>query len=116
MADVQAKIADLTRQLAQAQSALAQAKTQSLPSPAAPAPVATTTPAQTASASKNLGTVTLLDGKSYPNSQVLKIEADGVVVNYTGGITKLYYNLMPPDLQKRFNYDPHEAAARAGGI
>ena len=35
---------------------------------------------------------------------------EGIVVNDSEGIMEIMYGLMPPDLQKRFGYDPHQAA------
>jgi hypothetical protein len=107
--DAQTTIADLTKQIQDAKVALAQAKAQAVaPSKATP-PAATATPSTPPG--NNLGTITTLDGKTFKNCQLLKVDADGIVVNYPEGITKILFGLMPPDLQKRFGYDPHQAAA-----
>jgi hypothetical protein len=58
-----------------------------------------------------LGTITTLDGKTFQKCQLLKVDADGIVVNHSEGITKILYGLLPPELQKKFGYDPHQAAA-----
>jgi hypothetical protein len=58
----------------------------------------------------NLGTITTLDGKTFQNCQLLGVKADRIVINYAGGITEILYGLMSPELQKRFGYDPHQAA------
>jgi hypothetical protein len=63
----------------------------------------------------DLGTVTLLDGKIYKNCQLVKVDTDGIVVNYSDSVTKLYFNLMPPDLQKKFGYDPHQPVVPVTG-
>jgi hypothetical protein len=54
----------------------------------------------------NLGTVSTLDARTYHNCKVLKVEADGVTFSHDDGITKVLYPFLPPNLQKRFNYDP----------
>ena len=106
--DAQAEIADLTKQIQTAQSALAEAKSQ-IPQ----APKATTAAEATAmaAAGNNLGSITALNGKTYQNCQLLKIKPDGIVFNHSEGITEISFGLLPPDLQKRFGYDPHQAAA-----
>jgi hypothetical protein len=110
VADAQAQMADLTKQLQAAQSALAEAKEQALEAAkASQAATPTTVPA--IPPTNNLGTITTFDGKTFQSCQLLKVQADGIVVNYSGGITQISYGLMPPDLQKRFGYDPHQAAA-----
>jgi hypothetical protein len=106
--EAQANIADLTKQVQTAQSALAEAKKQILPPPnatrSAIAPASPPPPIK-------FGTIATLDGKTFQNCQLLKVDADGIVISYSEGITKLLYGLLPPDLQKRFGYDPHQAAA-----
>jgi hypothetical protein len=110
VADAQTKIADLTKQVQDAQSALAKAEALQIPK-TTPAAVTTTPPKPTTSSPNNLGTIATLDGKTYQNCQLLKVKADGIVINDSDGITEIMYGLMPPDLQKRFSYDPHQAAA-----
>jgi hypothetical protein len=109
VADAGAKIADLTKQVQEAQSALAkaQAQAQAPQVPKANTPTPTTAPT---APGNNLGTITTLNGKIYQNCQLLKVQADGIVVNDADGITEIRFGLMPPDLQKRFGYDPHQAA------
>lgn len=71
--------------------------------------------AQAATAAQNsnsLGTITTLDGHTYQDCRVLKIESDGVTFNHADGITKILYPLLPPDMQKKFGYDPHAAVAQ----
>ena len=105
--EAQTEVADLTQQVQTAQTALAEARQPaarvSAPStPAAPVAVAP---------SNNLGNLTTLDGKSYLNCMLLKVEPDGIVVNDSTGITQVPFGLMPPDLQKRFGFDSHVAPA-----
>jgi len=109
--EAQAAIADLTTQLQNAQSGLALAKQAAAAKASAPAPPPATTPAAPPAPTNNLGTIATLDGKSYQNCQLLKVDADGITVNHSEGITKIVFGLLPPDLQKRFGYDPHQATA-----
>jgi beta-glucosidase-like glycosyl hydrolase len=109
VADAQTQITGLTKQLQNAQAALAAAKPSPITNPTS-SPSAAISPTKTAPVSNNLGTITMLDGKIYQNCQLLKVKPDGIVVNYAQGITELTYNLLPPELQKRFGYDPHVAA------
>lgn len=90
---------------AQAASPAAQAQ--------APAIATTTTPVPQAgesstgaTASMSLGTISTLDGKTYQNCQVLKVEQDGVVINSSSGITKIPFVMMSPELQKKFTLAP----------
>jgi hypothetical protein len=57
----------------------------------------------------NLGTINTLDGRTYHNCKVLKVEADGVTFSHDDGITKVLYPFLPPNLQKQFDYDPQKA-------
>jgi hypothetical protein len=105
--DGQATITDLTKQLQDAQTALAEEKQKILPPPAA---LVGSTAGLTPSAN-NMGTIATLDGKAFPNCELLKVQTDCIVVNFTGGITQIPYTIMPPDLQKRFGFDPQQAVA-----
>ena len=103
--DAQAKIADLTKQVQTAQDALADAKKQLLAAQAAAKPPSVAAPPRP---TNNLGTITTLDGKTFQNCLLLKFEADGIVVNHSEGITKIMYGLLPPEMQQKFGYDPHQ--------
>jgi hypothetical protein len=63
--------------------------------------------------SNNLGSITTLDGRTFQNCKVLKVESDGVTFSHDEGITKILYPFLPPSLQKQFGYDPQQAAANA---
>jgi len=51
------------------------------------------------------------NGKEYKNATVTQVEADGIVVKTKTGISKLYFIELPEDVQKRYHYDPVNAAA-----
>ena len=53
-----------------------------------------------------------VNGKDYHNVVVGQVEADLVHISYDGGIGTVALADLPPDLQKRFNYNP--AGAKAG--
>jgi hypothetical protein len=52
-----------------------------------------------------------INGKEYKNATVTQVEADGIVVKTKTGISKLYFTELPEDVQKRYHYDPANAAA-----
>jgi hypothetical protein len=52
-------------------------------------------------------------GKTYSNVRVVKVEDDLVSVTYDGGMGRLAIADLPPDVQKRFNYDPTKAKQAA---
>jgi hypothetical protein len=110
LADAQAELVDLTKKVQAAQNALAKAQAQALQAAKAATPAPTTAADAPSRPTNNLGTIVTLDGKTFQNCQLLKIQADGIVVNDADGIIEIRFGLMPPDLQKRFGYDPHQAA------
>ncbi len=122
--DNQASIADLTTKLQGAQTDLAStqkeldADKKIIADAAAKAAAAAAAAAKAAAAaagptSNSLGSFTTLDGQSFQNAQLLKIDQDGITFSHSQGITKVNFTLLPPDLQKRFGYDPHQAATQA---
>jgi hypothetical protein len=52
-----------------------------------------------------------VNGKEYKNATVTGVEADGIIVETKGGISKVYFAELPTDVQERFHYDPQKAAA-----
>jgi hypothetical protein len=102
LADAQKKIADLTSQITVA------AATQGAEDAGkATATVQASRPNQAAMVSfNNLGTVIRLDGKTFQNCQLLRVETDGITFNHSDGIAKILFPLLPPDLQKRFGFNP----------
>jgi chromosome segregation ATPase len=102
--------ADLTTRLAAAQEAARKAQEAAAKKAASPATASAAAAAQTA-ANNHLGTINTLIGQTFQNCQLLKVEADGITFSHSQGITKVIYANLPPDLQKRFGYDPHQAAA-----
>jgi len=52
-----------------------------------------------------LGTIRA-GGKTYTNCQLLRVQADGIVVSFDDGIIKLLFAALPPSLQKEYGFDP----------
>ena len=52
-----------------------------------------------------------LNGKEYKDATVTHVEPDGIGVKTKSGISKLYFQELPKEVQQRFNYDPQQAAA-----
>src|SRR5262245_17675773 len=53
------------------------------------------------------------NGKEYKNAMVTQVDPEGIVVKSKTGISKLYFTELPEDVQKRYHYDPANAAAAA---
>ena len=92
------------------------------PQPKAPAPVAVVRdPSRSASidaaansaiAAENSdaqGTITTLDGRTFQNCKILKVEADGITFSHDDGITKVLFPLLRPETQKKYGYSPQQA-------
>ena len=43
-------------------------------------------------------------GKEYKNATVSRVEADGIVVKFHGGIAKIFLVELPPEIQKQYGY------------
>jgi hypothetical protein len=56
---------------------------------------------------------TTTDGKKYISVTVIKVEADSVTILDSDGGARVPLATLPPDLQKKFNYDPQKAADAA---
>ena len=51
-----------------------------------------------------------VDGKEYKDAVVTHVDPDGIVVKTKSGISKLYFQELPKDVQQRFSYDPQNAS------
>jgi chromosome segregation ATPase len=51
------------------------------------------------------------NGKEYKNATVTRVEPDGIVIRFSGGIVKIAFTELPKEVQERFHYDPEKAAA-----
>jgi fibronectin type III domain protein len=53
-----------------------------------------------------------IDGKEYKNVEVSRVEPDGIVVTtFSGGIVKIPFNELSPEIKKKYGYNPQTAAA-----
>jgi hypothetical protein len=46
-----------------------------------------------------------INGKEYKNVTVSRVEPDGVVVTFSGGIVKIPFTELSPEIQKKYGYD-----------
>jgi hypothetical protein len=54
-----------------------------------------------------------LNGKEYKNVTVSRVEPDGIVIKFSGGIVKIPFTALSQDLQQKYHYDPAAAASYA---
>ncbi len=50
-----------------------------------------------------------INGKEYKNATVNRVEADGIMIKFHGGIAKIFFVELPPEIQKKYGYDPKAA-------
>jgi hypothetical protein len=51
-----------------------------------------------------------IDGKEYKNATVSRVEPDGIVITFSGGIVKVPFTELSPEIQKKYGYDSQAAA------
>src|SRR6266705_4251869 len=49
------------------------------------------------------------DGKEYKNAKINRVEPDGIVISFSGGIVKIPFADLSQELQRKYNYDPEAA-------
>jgi hypothetical protein len=52
-----------------------------------------------------------INGKEYKNATVSRIEPDGVVIRFSGGIVKIAFTELPKEVQERFLPSPAKTGA-----
>ena len=52
-----------------------------------------------------------INGKEYKNVTVKRVEPDGLVLSSKSGISKVYFNELPKEVQERFHYDAAKGQA-----
>jgi hypothetical protein len=52
-------------------------------------------------------------GKEYKNAIVSRVEPDGVVIKFSGGIVKIPFTELSPEIQKKYGYDPKPSSTAA---
>lgn len=55
-------------------------------------------------------TWTASDGTTYQNVVVTEIGPETVTITHSMGVAHVSINLLPPDIQKQLNYNPHAAS------
>ena len=50
-----------------------------------------------------------VNGKEYKNATVSRVEPDGIVIRFSGGIVKIPFTELPKEVQERFHYNPEKA-------
>jgi hypothetical protein len=60
--------------------------------------------------------ITTLDGKTYEDARVTRVEADGVHITFREGIVKVPFNQLPQELRRQYGYDPVKATEVHNGI
>jgi hypothetical protein len=48
-------------------------------------------------------------GQEYKHAKVSRVEPDGVVIKFSGGIVKIPFTDLSPEIQKKYGYDPKAA-------
>jgi hypothetical protein len=55
--------------------------------------------------------ITTRDGATYKHAEVTGVDADGLSITHSNGVTKVPFDNLPDALQKQYNYDPAKVAA-----
>jgi hypothetical protein len=48
-------------------------------------------------------------GHEYKHAKVSRVEPDGIVITFSGGIVKIPFTELSPEIQKKYGYDPKAA-------
>jgi hypothetical protein len=46
-----------------------------------------------------------IDGKEYKNAKINRVEPDGIVISFSGGIVRVPFTELSPEIQKKYGYD-----------
>ena len=52
-----------------------------------------------------------INGKEYKDAKISRVEPDGIVIPFSGGIVKIPFNELSAEIQKKYGYDPQSATA-----
>jgi hypothetical protein len=55
-------------------------------------------------------------GKEYKNAKVNRVEPDGIVISFSGGIVKIPFAELSEELQQKYSYDPEAAKQFAADV
>jgi hypothetical protein len=56
------------------------------------------------------------EGKEYKNATVSRVEPDGIVITFSGGIVKIPFTELSPEIQNKYSYDEDQAKAFAAKV
>jgi hypothetical protein len=56
------------------------------------------------------------DGKEYKNAKINRVEPDGIVISFSGGIVKIPFTELNEELQRKYSYDPEAAKQFAADV
>jgi hypothetical protein len=56
-----------------------------------------------------------INGKEYKNVTVSRVEPDGIMIKFSGGIVKIPFTELSPEIQKKYGYDSQAAGAYSAG-
>src|SRR5439155_1562636 len=51
-----------------------------------------------------------INGQEYKNVTVSRVEPDGIVITFSGGIVKIPFTELSPEIQKKYGYDSKASA------
>jgi hypothetical protein len=57
-----------------------------------------------------------INGKEYKNATVIRVEPDGIVIEYKSGISRIRFIELPKEVQERFGYDAAKVAEQAAEV
>jgi hypothetical protein len=57
-----------------------------------------------------------INGREYKNATLSRVEPDGIVVKFSGGIVKIPFTELSEELRRKYNYDPKAAKAFAADV
>ena len=60
--------------------------------------------------------ITTLDGKTYKDARVTRVEADAVHITFREGVVKVPFNQLPQELRRQYGYEPAKATQVHNGI
>ena len=58
----------------------------------------------------------MINGKEYKNATVSRVESDGIMIKFHGGIAKIFFVELPPEIQKQYGYDPEAAIQKKAAL
>jgi hypothetical protein len=57
-----------------------------------------------------------INGKEYKHAKINRVEPDGIVISFSGGIVKIPFAELSEELQRKYNYNPEAAKQFAADL